>query len=187
MPIRAGDPRTHAELTAAFHRVRAEELAFWRELPLATFASRIGEKWSPAENVRHLAIADRAVIRGFRAPVEVLVARFGAPDRPSRSFLDIANEYVALGNRLVAPPAFHPEADDAARDEAWRERVLADGAAAANEWLDAFTAWPDEALDRARMPHPLMGALTMREFAGWVVHHHAHHANTVERLLAASR
>lgn len=186
MPVRPGDPRSHAELGEAFRRVHAEVGTFWRAMPLATFAAPIGEKWSPAQNVRHLAISDRAVTRGFRAPGELLIERYGAAERPSRSFPDIAREYVEMGHRLVAPPGFQPEDDDSPRDEAWRERVLADGDAAANEWLEAFGGWSDDALDAPRMPHPLMGFLTLREFAGWVVHHHAHHANTVERLLRAA-
>lgn len=186
MSIRAGDPRTHAELLAAFDAVHAEVGAYWRSLPLEVFVSRIGPKWSPAENVRHLALSDRAVTRGFRAPPDALVARFGAADRPSRSFLDIAREYVDLGGRLVAPPALEPSLGDPAATESFRDRVLADGDEAAADWRAAFAGWPEEALDRARMPHPLMGLLTLREFAGWVVHHHAHHANTVRRLLRAA-
>ncbi len=187
MSIRPGDPHTHAEMRAAYEQVHREVTAYWRSLPLEVFLAPIGEKWSPLQNVRHLTMADRQVTRAFAAPEDVLVARFGRPERASRSFVAIATDYLAQGNRLVAPPPLVPAAEPADGGEPLREAALAEADEAAAAWLAALDRWSDESLDRVQLPHPLMQMLTLREFAGWAVQHHAHHANTVRRLLRAAR
>jgi len=48
----------------------------------------------------------------------------------------------------------------------------------------AITAWGDDALDRYRLPHPLIGKLTLREMLVFTLFHFDHHRDNVARRLA---
>jgi hypothetical protein len=48
-----------------------------------------------------------------------------------------------------------------------------------------MTRWPERALDRHLLPHPLMGLLTIREMLAFTVYHTAHHLRRVADRAAA--
>jgi hypothetical protein len=48
-------------------------------------------------------------------------------------------------------------------------------------------SWSEIDLDRYRLPHPLLGKLTVREMLFFTLQHLAHHASKVEARLEAAR
>jgi hypothetical protein len=58
---------------------------------------------------------------------------------------------------------------------------MADHAAAIEALCAAVERWPERALDRYRLPHPLMGKLTVREMLLFTLVHNIHHVRVAER------
>ena len=46
--------------------------------------------------------------------------------------------------------------------------------------------WSERAMDRYRLPHPLLGQLTVREMLFFTLYHNVHHIHVVARRLSAS-
>ena len=51
--------------------------------------------------------------------------------------------------------------------------------AATVDLQNALRRWPEAALDRQRLPHPIIGMLTVREILGFTVYHTAHHLRRI--------
>ena len=47
----------------------------------------------------------------------------------------------------------------------------------------ALEAWDDVDLDRCRLPHPLLGKLTVREMMFFTLYHYEHHRAIIARRL----
>jgi hypothetical protein len=54
---------------------------------------------------------------------------------------------------------------------------------AVEELARRIGTWSETDLDRYRLPHPLLGRLTVREMLFFTVQHLAHHASKVEARL----
>ena len=168
---------TRDEILSSVDDVQRESVAYWSAFPAPEFFARIGEAWSPADNVRHLAKSIRPVTKALRMPRLVLRIMFGAPKRASMTYDALRDFYRS---KLTG-------GNDAGRF-APSPRVLTDPAEvlgqyeqASRELRAAIERWPDKALDRYRMPHPLMGKITVREMLFFTLYHQLHHIDVVKR------
>jgi hypothetical protein len=80
----------------------------------------------------------------------------------------------------AAPPAAIPR--DA---EAWRARLMTAHRNANASLVKALDGWRDADLDRYRLPHPLLGRLSIREMALFALYHGVHHVDNVKRRSAS--
>lgn len=175
-----GTPSSGAEIMAELRRLHEECDVYLSSLPEGAFAQPQGEKWSPAENVRHLTKSVRPLARALGLPRFILWLRFGRASAASRSFDAVRETYRA---RLAAgatagrfAPSPQPPPADAA---AYRETVLASFRAANADLLSRIAGWDEAALDRYRLPHPALGQLTVREMLFFTLFHTAHHLNLI--------
>ena len=176
-------PETWARLRASHAAVRAyfEGLA-----PDDAFHRPHPESWRPVDDLVHLTLATRALVRGFGLPGPALEERFGpaeAPSRPCRAIAALGRE--ALDGGATSPPAVVPEgafAEAADRAEALGE-ALAEWRAATAELEALEDRWSEEELDRYRIPHPFLGLFTLREWLCFNHVHARHHLANAERRL----
>ncbi|MDB4950476.1 MAG: hypothetical protein JWM27_3125 [Gemmatimonadetes bacterium] len=170
------DPRGRAELLAALARTHAHAADFFAALPAGVLSARPADgAWSPAEHLRHLVLSVRPVAGALRLPRLVLLLRFGPAFRPSRAYPQLRADYraaLAAGGR--ASGAFLPRVEDADPAEA-RARLLEQWRGAGTALSDAAAGWSEASLDRIRLPHPLIGALTVREMLYFTLYHIHHH------------
>jgi hypothetical protein len=176
------DPRSVDELRAGLRRIHEESIAYWSGYDDAAFFAPMGEHWSAADHVRHLTRSMRAATTGFRMPVFALRLFFGRPRGESRRFQALREAYhavLAAGGRAgrFAPAPLAPDERTAGQ----RARVMAFHAEAVSALERALGAWRDPALDTARIPHPLLGSLTAREMAQFLLYHNLHHVHVAER------
>lgn len=138
-------------------------------------------KWSPAEQVRHLSRATWPIARALGLPRVVLLLRFGPSLRASRGYAEVADEYAALLETRPSAGRFAPPPERAPADEARRREIM-------ERWSGGIAAlslkvmgWPEGALDRCRLPHPLLGKMTVREMLYFTCYHTSHHGRQMAR------
>jgi DinB family protein len=179
-----GNPNTGAQIRAAAEALHAEIVPFLDSIPTPVFFAPQGASWSPAWHVRHLAKANFPVARALRLPKLVPRLLFGGASGLSRSFEKLREDYRA---RLAAggqagryAPSDRPLPPDL---EAWRQEIVAAYGRSMSDWISASQRWSEKDLDRVRLPHPLLGKLTVREMLFFTLYHSAHHMAIVSRRL----
>jgi hypothetical protein len=171
-----GEPHSGPELRAAMTHLLAEGHEYLDALPLDTFFAPQGDRWSPAEHIRHLRKGTAPVARALRIPAWLLRLRFGRGPGVSRDFRTLRDTYrgvLARGGQAgrfapspeVAPP--DPASRRAAIMRAWDTVVGAVNAAGGR--------WSESSLDQTGLPHPLLGLLTVREMLAFTAYHTSHH------------
>ncbi|MFY9822581.1 MAG: DinB family protein [Thermoanaerobaculia bacterium] len=179
-----GNPSTGGEIRAAAQALHGEIVQFLGSMSIEAFFARQGPSWSPAWHVRHLTKANFPVARALRLPKLLPRLLFGMAPEPSRSFDKLREDYRA---RLAAggqagrfAPSDKPLPPNLA---AWRQEIVAVYESSVNDWIAASRGWSERKLDRVRLPHPLLGKLTVREMLFFTLYHNAHHMAIVARRL----
>jgi len=180
---------TRDELVADFATVRSEVARYFSLLPLDELFRREGEAWAPVDDLRHITRSLVAVTRGMSLPPEALAERFGAADAPTRTRGEIGAIALAglqAGGKSPSDLVPAPVAE-AERTDAYRERCVEEWHEAAGAYEAVLTSWPDDALDRYRLPHPFLGLFNLREWAHFNALHSVHHVRVAERRLGRER
>jgi hypothetical protein len=172
---------TRDEILQLLDDVQRQSSAYWSAFPGDEFFAKIGEAWSPADNVRHLAKSIRPVAKALRVPRLVLWLRFGAPRRASVTYDALRERYLAKLAGGADAGRFAPSQ----RVVTDRAAVLAEHDQANRELRAGIARWKDAALDRYQIPHPVLGKLTVREMLFFTLYHQLHHVDVVKRRLAA--
>jgi len=174
-------PSTRDELLGAFARLHEDSGAYWRAFDDVAFFRPLGQGWSPADNVRHLSKSIRPVARALGLPRLLLLLRFGRP-KQARPYERICADYDALlaagatAGRFTPSP-LGPDGDPAAR----RVSIMAAREQAAAALSNGIARWTNEQLDHRRLPHPLLGKLSVREMLFFTLYHNLHHVQVAER------
>jgi uncharacterized damage-inducible protein DinB len=174
-------PRDRTTLFTALEAQGQEIHDAFAGLPLEAFLAPQGEHWSPADHLRHLTKSVRPVARFLGKPKIVTGFLFGRHKGASRTFEDIVELYrrTLQGGAKAGRYAARPRGEGELTDAAWRERTLDHWRQAAADLVRVLPKWNDRALDRYRLPHPLMGKFTLREMLYFTLYHNAHHARRV--------
>ncbi len=177
------DPESRRELLAAFQNVHREAAELFAAVPEADFFRRPSEDvWSPGENAIHLVKSVKAVAKGMRLPKLLLRVVFGTAGS-SRTYGEVRELYLAaLAEGAVATGRFVPPPAAGAGEES-RPRALAGWQRAGDDLVKAMGKWNEAALDLYRLPHPILGKISVREMLFFTHYHDRHHLQIVERGL----
>jgi uncharacterized damage-inducible protein DinB len=85
----------------------------------------------------------------------------------------------ASAGRFAPPPA-------PATSDAERHRIMAFHAQTVAQLTSSIQEWSEDALDRRRLPHPLLGPITVREMLFFALYHNRHHLEGVQRRAGSS-
>lgn len=177
------DPYSRDELVPCFTRVHDGVAALFAEIPAEVFTAHPSPgAWSPAEHLGHLVLSVRPVAGALSVARPLLWLRFGMAVRRSRRYVEMRETYraalaaggKATGPYVPPPPVADPEMLRRESLERWRRA----GAAL----VERLRGWSEWSLDRTRLPHPLLGKLTVREMLLFTLYHDLHHAEAVRRL-----
>lgn len=175
-----GNPQTRDEILAMLQRLHGESHQFLEMLNDAEFFAPQGEKWSPAEQVRHLTKSVRPVAKALHMPRIALALLFGYRRAASRSFTEVEAFYQSKLKTGVTAGRFAPSSQPAPIDpRARRAEIMQHWQEAHRQLLQTITTWPEAALDRYRLPHPALGKLTLREMLFFTLYHNAHHVRQI--------
>lgn len=180
----ADEPATLTELAQALGDRTARGRALLQGLPTETFFAPQGPKWSPAEHARHLRKSAAPLVTALRLPAWLLRLLFGRPRRASRAYAQLRADYRAVLAAGGQAGRFAPRPEHAPRaPEARRQEILAGWERTQAALASRIVAWDEARADQARLPHPLLGPLTVREMAAFSVFHTAHHLELVRQRL----
>lgn len=180
------DPQSRDELIAALESVHREAAELFASFAADDFFRRPEpEVWSPGENVIHLIKSVKAVANAMREPKLLLRLFFGTAGG-SRSYAEVRERYLeVLADGAVASGRYlPPRAPAAGEAEASRARALAGWQQAGDSLVTRVGKWSEEALDKYRLPHPVLGKLSVREMLFFTHYHDLHHMETVRRALS---
>jgi hypothetical protein len=173
-------PETTDSLVTELESQRREISSFFESMSAEEFFAPQGDHWSPAGHLRHLAKSVRPLAAAMGVPKIALGVRFGRSRDGSRSFdeiVQIYREQLAAGAR-AGPFSPSKKKPDLSVDE-WRRLILDRWRQASKQLAEAFTGWGERDLDKYRLPHPLLGKLTVREMLFFTLYHNAHHSRRV--------
>lgn len=164
-------------LVAAFGAVQQTVHARFAALPDDRFLAAPGGGWSPADDLDHLIRSARPVALGLRLPRPLLGLLFGRARQPSRSYAEVRAVYQqALANGAEASGPYVPRPTR----ERWtarerKRRLLAQWDRYAGWLAGGLRSWRETDLDRYRLPHPILGQLTVREILFFTLYHNLSH------------
>jgi hypothetical protein len=190
-PIRVQEPQEPfggTEIVRELRALHARSRDFWSSFSTPELFHPLGDAWSPADNIRHLLKSNRPVQRALSTPKILLLARFGAGLRPSRTYAEVRERYLGrlaegvTAGRFAPRPLAGPE-----QTEEQRSGLLAEMDQVSERLTDAVSGWREWQLDRLRLPHPALGRLTVREMLFFTLYHNLHHVRNVERRMIRSR
>ncbi len=180
-----GTPYSGAEVVAAMRALGDDAARYLAAMPAAEFATPQGDRWSPADHVRHLAKSEFAIAKGLRVPRLMLRLTFGSPKGPSRRFLSLREDYRLALEAGGQAGSFAPEARALPSDlEGYQDEVIARWLKAHAEVMAGAKRWDENMLDRYAIKHPLLGKLTVREMLMFAHYHDSHHLNLLARRRA---
>lgn len=117
---------------------------------------------------------------GLSFPVFVRRLLFGKPKSTSRGYDKLVNDYLSVLNTGgKASGIFIPKAVKFSDREALLKKLQAT-ISKVNKSLSKYT---EEELDDSRLPHPLLGKLTLREMMLFTIYHVEHHHKLVKKYL----
>lgn len=177
-------PRSREEILAELSRLAAEvERAAGRFDTAAFFTPQMEDglpRWSAADQVRHLTRSTYPLARAYSLPRFLLLLRFGARLRPSDSYREVAERYGRLLETRPDSGRYAPRPDER-RDEERRAEIMAHWRDAVSRLTQSAGTWSERALDRFRLPHPLLGRISAREMLYFTLFHTSHHGRQMAR------
>jgi hypothetical protein len=174
-------PDTRSQIVAAYGVLHNQTSALWQQFSESDFfVAPIDGGWSPAENVEHLLKTTPPVTRALNMPRFVLRLLFGRARIPSRTFVEVRAAYRAVLADGGQAGSYGPKPRAAIDDPVGtRQRLLNRWQTVLPQLAETIGGWDEESLDHYRLPHPLLGKLTVREMLYFTLYHVGHHAEIV--------
>ncbi len=176
-------PHSLPEILVELERTNQLISEYFASIEEHTFFVHPPKVWSPAENLAHLSKSVRAATLGLKVPQAFSGLVWGAAE--SRSYDELVSAYKqALAAGGESPAQYLPELPEPVQDKAaTRQAILQRWQQSAAKLAAAAARWEDADLDKARVPHPLLGKFTIRELLFFTLYHNMHHMNDARRLL----
>ena len=181
-PITIQEPWGGEEIARELRALHDRSRDLWNGFSTTEFFFPLGDAWSPADNVRHLLKTNRPVLRALTTAKILLVFRFGAGLRDSRSYSEVRERYLGRLAAGVTAGRFAPRPlGSSDQTEEQRKALMATLDQVSESLAAAVSGWREWQLDRLRLPHPALGRLTVREMLFFTLYHNSHHVQNVVR------
>ncbi len=180
-PIAPAALSNRREIIEALEVAHERAVDYWSDYSTAAFFTRMDAHWSASEHVRHLTRAMTPLLPVLRVPRVALRMAFGAATRPSRSMSELQSLYSAALQAGGTAGLYTPPPDRGAADMVRRNRIMDTHSETLRGLTQAMERWSEAQLDAHRLPHPLLGKLTVREMMLFTLLHNQHHVTVAER------
>jgi hypothetical protein len=140
------------------------------------FFLRKNDKWSAAENTKHLILSVNPLSKAFSLPNFALLF-FGKLNREAKNYDEIVEIYhQKLAEGAVATPQFIPEGITINSDQS---DLMEEFKKANDRFLVEIDSFQEEDLDKYLISHPVLGKLTIREMLYFTIYHTLHHHKVI--------
>lgn len=175
-----------AEISNEFDKATSAFTGYCSSLPQEHFFYQPGEKWSAAQQVKHLISATKTASLALRLPKFMVRMVGGKPNRPSRTYDELVAKYeLKLQQGGKASSRYVPKPIPAAYG---REKLLKEFSTAMQQLSAALTRkWKEPQPDQYIAPHPLLGKITLRELCYFTIYHTYHHLASIQKMEVGSR
>jgi hypothetical protein len=150
-------------------------------LDQAAFETNYNNKWSAGQDLVHLIKVLKIVNIGFTLPKPLLYLMYGVNKNETRSFELLQILYKnALEGGAKSPAIYipNPVLFESKNHLIQKHQQLNEA------FIDKMNHHSDHALDRYRLPHPILGKVTLRELASFTSFHTLHHLELLRSKLA---
>jgi NAD(P)-dependent dehydrogenase (short-subunit alcohol dehydrogenase family) len=171
-------PQTKPEILATLESNANAIDSFFSGQPDHVLFTGNSDHWGPAHHLHHLALTSQAVARGLR--------KSALPPHASGRSRGYGELIAAATNALQsAPKELQIERGRVVviAPGTTRTGLVADFRSASADLRAATAAWIDDDLDLRALPHPYLGALTVREMLLFCVFHERNHLKRVRASL----
>ncbi len=169
------------QIIEALEAAHESAVDFWSDFSTPEFFAPIGAHWSPSEHVRHLTRSMTPLLPALRMPRSALRLLFGPVTVPSRSYDDIEAAYMLALATGGTAGRYTPTPERATLDSARRNAIMDAHSETLRGMTQALERWSEAQIDAYRLPHPLLGRLTVREMMLFTLLHNQHHVQVAER------
>ncbi len=133
-------------------------------------------KWSIAEHLHHLILSAKPLVGAFKLPKLSFFA-FGKSKKGSRTYDEVVAVYTnILKEGGVASGKYIPE------EKISKEQLVKDWESISQKFITRLKKWSDKDLETYRVPHPLIGKMTMREMMYFTHFHTGYHLRIIKEL-----
>jgi hypothetical protein len=145
------------------------------------FEFNVNDKWSAGQDLMHLIKVLRIVNIGFTLPKPILHLLFGINKKESRSFEDLRQVYKnALEGGAKAPTIYIPKLVSHTE----KDSLIQKYASLNKSFIDKLNNHTSFELDSYRLPHPILGKISLGELASFTSFHTSHHFDVLKSKLA---
>lgn len=145
------------------------------------FEFNVNDKWSAGQDLMHLIKVLQIVNIGFTLPKPILHLLFGINKKESRSFEDLRQVYKnALEGGAKAPTIYIPK--PVSHTE--KDSLIQKYASLNKSFIDKLNNHTSFELDSYRLPHPILGKISLGELASFTSFHTSHHFDVLKSKLA---
>jgi hypothetical protein len=145
------------------------------------FEFNVNDKWSAGQDLMHLIKVLRIVNIGFTLPKPILHLLFGINKKESRSFEDLRQVYKnALEGGAKAPTIYIPKLVSHTE----KDSLIQKYASLNKSFIDKLNNHTPHELDSYRLPHPILGKISLGELASFTSFHTSHHFDVLKSKLA---
>ena len=145
------------------------------------FEIHVNDKWSAGQDLMHLIKVLQIVNIGFTLPKPILRLVFGINIKESRSFEDLRQLYKnALEGGAKAPTIYIPKT--VSHNE--KDSLIQKFASLNKSFIDKLNNHTSFELDSYRLPHPILGKISLGELASFTSFHTSHHFDVLKSKLA---
>lgn len=138
-------------------------------------------KWTPLQQLSHIEKSIAPVKLAFGMPKFVLSALFGKAKRESMAYEELKSNYKAkLDAGGKSTTRFLP---DTTCDRGKLQAIINNHVNMLCRRIERFS---ESELDIYRLPHPLLGKITLREMLYFTIHHVQHHHAQINPVLRTS-
>ncbi|NIG53257.1 DinB family protein [Chitinophaga sp. Cy-1792] len=145
-------------------------------LPDHRFTASPYGKWSAGQQLDHLTKSVRPVCNALGFP-RFALRYFGLAQQPSRSYDMMVSHYQQkLADGATATIPYQP----GVIYNAQRFPLVQSFINQKNKLEDRLKDWSENDLDKYRLPHPILGKLTIREMLYFTAYHNQHHLEKLQ-------
>ena len=170
------------DITRQLRKASAEFITCCSTIEEVRFFYQPADKWSIAQNVKHLIISANKTKLAYSLPKALIRLVTGKPNRTSRSYNELVEKYkfkLEQGGRASSP--FIPKTLPSGTV---REILLKEFSSVMEKLAHTMEKkWTDPQLDKYLAPHPLLGKITLRELGYFSIHHTFHHMEIIKNRI----